>query len=488
MQLIVILAFASVLGLPADGWPHQALLTGPPAVFAIIATVTALVLVTCRTIDRAVLAALDSPGLPINRAQNLYVRGQLVLRFLALIGHVALIAGTDFTNMINRLIHPALPAVGEMAMLTPFIAWLLLSYLCIYPADRAIRISSVTDLLGLDYPVRPVWSRWQFLVFHLRYGLLMIAVPMVLIIAARDLLDLYRDRLITMTGWQFLPDAALGLTAMAVFLISPQLIRYIWRSYHMAEGSLRSRLESLAAQVHMRYRDILIWPSSSMMINAAVMGIVPSMRYIMLSDGLIETMTDSQIEAVFGHELGHIKKRHIPTFLIFTICSMGLMGMAVILARSYLPVAGWLIEAVGLGAGLPIWLLLFGMLSRRFEWEADLFAVKCLGRNVSDCSFSQCPTHGQDQTTDMPTLCLTAAETFALSLDRIASLNGVPRTARSWRHGSIFNRCRNIRILAAQPKMLARFERQLLWIRLAIVGAAIAAAALAWHVLRHYTI
>ncbi len=88
----------------------------------------------------------------------------------------------------------------------------------------------------------------------------------------------------------------------------------------------------------------------------------------------------------------------------------------------------------------------------------------------------------------MPTLCLTAAETFANSLDRIASLNGLPRTARSWRHGSIFNRCRHIRTLAAQPKMLARFERQLLWIRLAIVASAIASAALAWHVLRHYAI
>ena len=56
----------------------------------------------------------------------------------------------------------------------------------------------------------------------------------------------------------------------------------------------------------LRYREILLWHTENNMGNAAVVGLVPRLRYILLSDLLLETMDDRQIEAVFAHEIGHI--------------------------------------------------------------------------------------------------------------------------------------------------------------------------------------
>ena len=72
----------------------------------------------------------------------------------------------------------------------------------------------------------------------------------------------------------------------------------------------------------MRYRDILVWRTHSNMGNAAVMGILPHMRYVLLSDLLLETMTDEQIEAVFAHEMGHVVHRHMAWFVLFFVTVM----------------------------------------------------------------------------------------------------------------------------------------------------------------------
>jgi len=486
VQLIVIIAFASVLGLPEGGWPYP-LLAGGRAPLAVIVAATSLLLVLTRKVNRAVLASLERPQLPPSHAQNLFVKGQLTLRAAALLAHLGLIGGTEFTGIVSNSPLHRLPGLAEGIILIPFVAWMILSYACIYPADRAIRTTSVTDMLRLDYPVRPIWSRRQFLEFHLRYHFLIVAVPLTVIIIARDVLDLYRRQLVALTGFTPMPEALLGLTAMIIFTFSPQLIRYLWKSRPLPADQLRSRLEDLAHRVGLKYRDILVWPSNSMVINAAVMGVLPQVRYIMLSDGLIETMTDGQIEAVFAHELAHIKKHHIPYYLMFAFCSMGLVGSAVVLADAHLPAPVWLTEGMGIMAILVLWLFLFGMLSRRFEWEADLYAASSLSASIGDCIYENCHRHGRNRSQNPDAPCMVAAEIFATALDRIAVLNGVPRTAKSWRHGSIWNRCKLIRLLAAQPAQLARFQQQLWTIRLALICSSLVTAAVGLHILRNYS-
>ena len=79
----------------------------------------------------------------------------------------------------------------------------------------------------------------------------------------------------------------------------------------MPDSPLRRRLEEVARRHNVSFRDVMLWNTRHQMGNAAVMGYIPRFRYFLLSDLLLETMSDEQIEAVFAHEIGHIMHRHL---------------------------------------------------------------------------------------------------------------------------------------------------------------------------------
>ena len=110
----------------------------------------------------------------------------------------------------------------------------------------------------------------------------------------------------------------LGLVAVAIFLASPVLLRRIWSTTPLPDGPLRTKLLKLCNRIGLRVAEILIWHTDGVMVNAAVVGLVPRMRYILLSDTLLEAMTEDEIEAVFGHEA---ETRSTPPYPIFS-CSL----------------------------------------------------------------------------------------------------------------------------------------------------------------------
>ena len=64
-------------------------------------------------------------------------------------------------------------------------------------------------------------------------------------------------------------------------------------------GVVRDRLESLGERIGLRFRDILLWKSGGVMVNAAVMGIFAPVRYVLLSDALLSGMTPEQVDRIF---------------------------------------------------------------------------------------------------------------------------------------------------------------------------------------------
>ncbi len=108
------------------------------------------------------------------------------------------------------------------------------------------------------------------------------------------------------------------------------------------------------------------------------MGIIPPMRYILLSDVLIETMTDDQIEAVFAHEVGHVVHRHMAWFVVFfAVLFTALWGVerAAEATRWF----GANVLVIGsLILSPAAFCLGFGLLSRRFERQADVYAARSL--------------------------------------------------------------------------------------------------------------
>src|SRR5262249_40605721 len=115
------------------------------------------------------------------------------------------------------------------------------------------------------------------------------------------------------------------VAAVAVLIGMPWIVRAVMGMQAMPDGELRTRL--LAAQRRLRFRcsNILIWNTRGGVVNAMVIGILAFLRYVVLTDGLVAEMSPEEVEGVFGHEIGHIKHRHMWYYLAFIFMSFAVL-------------------------------------------------------------------------------------------------------------------------------------------------------------------
>src|SRR5690606_6641907 len=87
-----------------------------------------------------------------------------------------------------------------------------------------------------------------------------------------------------------------------VYLVATESLRRVLPTQPLHDPPLRARLMRLADQYNLHVQDILLWRTQHTICNAADMGVIGRFRYVLLTDLLLETMSDEQIEAVFAHE------------------------------------------------------------------------------------------------------------------------------------------------------------------------------------------
>jgi len=579
MYFIVIMAFALVLSddLPPRPFSLFALPDGPgmplPArsvwgTLALVAAQLAIVVGTAWIIRRRTLRNLAKQPNQVDTAAGVFSDGQRVLLGMIAAALVVTMVGTPWSPLVRddwRL--GRVPLVAELVILTPFFLSLIGVWAVFYRVEVALRTAvkrtpqpAIEDLMpqppqtdaqralaaAKHGPRHPTHSMGSYLLDKLRHQLLIIAVPMTVVVIARFFVDRHRDAIdhVLVVPWG--ADALLGCASAIVLLYAPVMLRSIWATESLPPGPLRDRLERMCRRVGLRYRDILLWHTHGMTVNAAVMGFVAPMRYVLISDALLETMQDEEIEAVFAHEAGHVQHWHLHYFVLFVLVTMYLsQGVNELLLRtgvafkwglvrySHGELSSSILQMVGLGVLLLSWLFGFGWISRQFERQADLFGVRGVTDDISTC-VAWCPIHrpkGQAATagelaetisrsepaastspytapgsaltglppplaaatfvsvhsgtpaaaTNLPRLCVSAAGLFGRTLLRIAELNGMPREAPSWRHGSIESRCLLIEKLATDPVALRRFDRRLYWIKVGLVlGVLIGTSVAAW--------
>jgi STE24 endopeptidase len=448
MQILVFIAFAVVLWLPDEPQqPFRPLMgMGRWPVAVVVGLAYPVVIAAVSVIaSRLVIRQLDDrPPRPL-KGQQVYSGASLLVRILIVLGLAVQVLLTGWVPLVReRWGLSAYYGLDEIVILAPFLAAQIASWVFLYAADRAIRHLVFEARLLEAAPVHPIWTLRQFLIFNLRHQLLVVLVPMVIIIVAYD------------------ATRANAAWLKRTFGVQWADMCWIWHTIALPAGALRSRLTQLCRRIGLRYRRIMIWRSQGLVVNAAVTGLVPQLRYVLLSDGLIESLDDEKIEAVFGHEAGHIKHHHIFFFLNFAILSMliagGIMELVAIRWPAFLQTGyGNLLMGTLLGA---IWLLGFGWISRRFERQADLYGARITGDSVHECR-NPCSVHPASPVDRAPrhAVCTTAAANFCEALEEIAILNGIPIHARSWRHSSIASRIAHLRKLAAEPAAAVRFER-----------------------------
>ena len=495
MQFLVFAAFAIVLSLPEDGVPWRTLCE-PQQIAAVIAAQIFVPTLLAMYFSKRVKQRLDRDPAWLPAAQRALNQGNSTIRFALFAGLIGNAYLTNFSTIVRH--WPPLNnlfGLDEVIILLPFFMAIVLAWTAIYPADRAVRQVALEMQLWMSGPVRPVWRLRRYLSFMLRQHVLIIAAPMLPILVVNDVVaSEHYGRLIRQyTHLAWADQAVLVLFSGLVFLIAPVMLAFIWHTKPLPHGELRERLDAICRRIGLRYRRILIWQSDGMVVNAAVMGIARPVRYILLSDGLLEMMDDRQIEAVFGHEAGHVKHRHIQFYLLFAMVSMFIVGgITELLMRwggpwfqelahqhDYLQVGGMLLIVL-------VWLAGFGVVSRRFEWQADLFGAQSITPTSHECDRPCFVHHTAIAPPPEPgeafvPVCATAADIFAQALQRIAMLNGIPTKAKSWRHASIAHRMNLLRQYAIDPTLSGRLERSVMLIKaVLLVGSMTGMAMTIW--------
>lgn len=318
--------------------------------------------------------------------------------------------------------------MDEFLMLLPFLLALVLSWVALFRVDKRLRGAT--------------WGLGEYLVFHSRHYLGVIVLPIFFFFALFDIASLLLGSRLEdpFVHWPLAVALVLSMYAFA-----PLGLRVIWRTTPLPDGPLRRDLEAMMQRVGLRCRDILVWETGGGRIaNACIAGVFPGLRYVFLSDALLWNLAPDEIAAIFGHELGHAKHRHIPFYVVF--CLAFAFFSAAIEAN-----AGSLVKGAPLALLTLVlyWGVIFGFLSRRLERQADIYGARLVG--------------------DM--------DTFIRSLEKIAYLNGMTRKLRSWRHFTIAKRVAFLDKLRQDPSVERKFERELrLWIASFMVGALICLA------------
>src|SRR5262249_6416462 len=152
-----------------------------------------------------------------------------------------------------------------------------------------------------------------------------------------------------------------------------------------------------------------------------VAGVLPWLRYVLLTDRLAADLTPDELDAVFGHEVGHVKHHHMAYYASFFVLSITVLLLA---STFFLPKGEYLRQiaacpVVGCG-GISIFLVL-RFLSRRCERQADIYGCRAVSCGRLDCAGHE---HGIVSDGGALNLCPTGIRTFIGALEKVAELNG----------------------------------------------------------------
>jgi Zn-dependent protease with chaperone function len=346
-----------------------------------------------------------------------------------------LVLGWGFTatrlGMIRIDNDEVLAPAGELLILAPFLAAQIGSWFFFYDADRVFH-SQLAD------PQRAgrFWSRRGYVLFMLRQQLVMVFAPLLLIMTQQGLERLFPE----MMSLSWLPLASIFvLPAFLIFF--PLFMPLLLGLRPLQRGPIRDRLEANARRLRFDLAQIYHWDTRGAVANALVVGIVPSIRYVVFTDRLLDELSEDETDAVFGHEVGHAHYGHIPYYMLFLMLSFILLSATVHVVAtidemelSQYRTSIMIAPVVLIGAYM---FSVFGFVSRRCERQADIFG----------CRAGSCLNHGcggHDSQTPLAErgqgLCMTGIAAFIRALRRVEEINGMVRPWPVWRGSGVLGK------------------------------------------------
>jgi Zn-dependent protease with chaperone function len=326
----------------------------------------------------------------------------------------------------------------ELLVLAPIFAALFLSWSRFYSVERTAH--------EVDASPDPFLNRWAYVALQARHNLLLVLPPLFLLLVQESILGLFPE----FQDNAFFASTIAALLVGGIFIGIPWILRLILGLKPLPDGPIRQRLLDTSRRLRFRCNDILVWNTRDTVANAMVTGPLPFLRYVVVTDRLLSALEPDEVEAVFGHEVGHVKHHHMAFYLGFVLASLAvLVAIREVLEKLLAPVSEqlhsglmeWLrdleflapLAILGVLAGYIF--VVFGYLSRRCERQADIFGC----RTVS-------------------------CQAFINALEKVALLNGMDRERpgwlSSWQHSTIARRVDFLERMSADPSLERRFQRR----------------------------
>ncbi len=291
-------------------------------------------------------------------------------------------------------------------------------------------------------PGEGAWDRYRLIGQQMRFGML----PVLTILPVFDVCNWltlrtgFQGWMISHVGLPITMTVATIALGVASLVLMPMALAWLWGAVPMPEGGMLRELREACARMQVGVRGILLWPTEGIRVyNAAVIGVLPQLRYVLFSQDLINDFPPSQVRAVLGHELGHARHRHLVLYLLFALATL---MVALLLADPLTTALGrisWCARwpedvrkcVITLALVAVKWRLIFGFLSRACERQADLAGADLAGSPLIMCA----------------------------ALRSVARYAGQAVDAPSWRHYSISQRAAFLERAAADPTVVARHHR-----------------------------
>ncbi len=425
-----------------------------------------------------------------DEAQSLQRRSDAYGKLLGPIiigGFALLIIVGHWAELAAMVVSPEIWSLYRLLLILPLLLAFCIRWTASYLSRRClVNLANYRHgLEALPPAARSVRDYASYMAFHLRLNVLTLILPFFFILLIHDLAFLA----LGMQEDAFNFQLVLFGSILIIYLASPLLLRFAWKTRRMvnADDPLGRRLRAVARRTGVRVSGTFRWDTAGLMGNACLTGFGLPWRYVFISDLLLEHLLPPQLEAVYGHELGHARHHHLPVFLLAAvIVVLVFFLLEQFLLVLLLPV--WLATGVQILLVLIYWTLLLAVLSPFLERQSDLLgaaSVQCPGhRDPYACPVHK-PAASRDEKAaaeqvDLSHICPFQGWAFASAMERLAEINGMSLDRRNMRHFSLRRRIDYVLSVTDQPDVVAAYHGRMRLLKLLMLLLALVLAALAF--------
>jgi Zn-dependent protease with chaperone function len=163
-----------------------------------------------------------------------------------------------------------------------------------------------------------------------------------------------------------------GAAILAGRLVQRKLAASVGMELHaVTSGELRDRAFAIAQKAKAKLNQLYVLPAERMRMANAFAHVASN---IFLTDYLLKNLSKREVDAVIGHEVAHLQKKHIRTRLLIVFGVVAALTVATAWSEQWIPPA---FPTGPVGFGFVLLLMFF--VSRRNEFAADAGAVKLTG-------------------------------------------------------------------------------------------------------------